>query len=216
MNQGDGAYQDSASRCDSTSRSLLAEAKDAQPAAWERLVRLYAPLVASWCRRWSVAEQDIADVLQDVFASLARSLNRFRKEQPSDTFRGWLRTIARNKVQDHFRRQSAEPHGGGGTEAAKRLQAIPDSTYPSETADAASDDDSSIDELFDYVVRPAIELIRGEFHERSWQAFWGVVVEGRATVDVAADLHMTPGAVRVAKSRILLRLRNVIGDLPQS
>ena len=33
----------------STSRSLLAEAKLADPEAWERLAKLYAPLVASWC-----------------------------------------------------------------------------------------------------------------------------------------------------------------------
>ena len=46
-------------------------ARQDDPAAWERLVRLYAPLVASWCRRWGVAEQDMGDVLQDVFAAVA-------------------------------------------------------------------------------------------------------------------------------------------------
>jgi len=30
---------------------------------------------------------------------------------------------------------------------------------------------------------------------------------------VAADLNMTPGAVRVAKSRVLQRLREELGDL---
>ena len=59
----------------------------------------------------------------------------------------------------------------------------------------------------DHLLKNALELIRREFHERTWQAFWGVVVEGRAAADVAADLEMTPGAVRVAKSRVLLRLR---------
>ena len=82
-----------------------------RPGGWERLVRLYAPLVASWCRRWGVAEQDMVDVLQDVFSAVAGHLDRFRKEQPSDTFRGWLLTIARNKVRDHFRRRAREPAG---------------------------------------------------------------------------------------------------------
>ena len=59
----------------------------------------------------------------------------------------------------------------------------------------------------------ALDLIRGEFEERTWAAFRLTAVEGRAARDVAADLAMTPGAVRVAKSRVLRRLREELGDL---
>ena len=68
----------------STSRSLLSEARLADAAAWERLVTLYAPLVASWCRRWGVLQQDIVDVLQEVFSAVAAHLHRFRKDRPGD------------------------------------------------------------------------------------------------------------------------------------
>jgi RNA polymerase sigma-70 factor (ECF subfamily) len=71
------------------------------------------------------------------------------------------------------------------------------------------------DPLLDDLLRSALESIRGEFHERTWQAFWGVVVDGRAASDVAADLQMKPGTVRVAKSRVLLRLRRELGDVPE-
>ena len=191
----------------STSRSLLAGAKLAVPGAWERLVRLYAPLVATWCRRRGVAEQDVADVLQDVFSAVAGHLDRFRKEQPQDTFRGWLSVIARNKVRDYFRKRATEPAGGGGSEALLRLQQALDPRGLDESPDA--------DELFvDELLRKALLSIRGEFHERTWQAFWEVVVEGHTTADASIQLGMTPGAVRVAKSRILLRLRRELGDLP--
>jgi RNA polymerase sigma-70 factor (ECF subfamily) len=190
----------------STSRSLLDEARHADPAAWERLVKLYAPLVASWCRNWGVAEQDLLDVLQEVFSSVSSHLDRFRKDRPSDTFRGWLLTIARNKTRDHFRRVARQPAGTGGTDAFVRLQQVLDpegGMLPSEPpADAG----------FNLVLLRALEQIRGEFHERTWQAFWGVVVDGRTAADVAADLTMTPGAVRVSKSRVLLRLRRELGD----
>jgi len=196
----------------STSRSLLANANLAVPAAWERLVRLYAPLVASWCRRWGVAEQDVSDVLQDVFAAVANHLDGFRKDRPTDTFRGWLWTIARNKVRDHFRCRAAEPAADGGTEATKQMQQIPDASEGGESSDV-TDDELSDNALLDNLLRQALESIRGEFHERTWRAFWGVVVEGRLTVDVAADLDMKPGTVRVAKSRVLLRLRRELGDV---
>ena len=57
----------------------------------------------------------------------------------------------------------------------------------------------------------ALDMIRGEFEQRTWQAFWQTTIEGRAPKDVAADLGMSPGAVRVAKS--LHRLREELGDL---
>jgi RNA polymerase sigma-70 factor (ECF subfamily) len=192
----------------STSRSLLAEAKSSDPVAWERLVRLYAPLVASWCRRWNVPEQDVSDVMQDVFSAVSRYIDRFRKERPADTFRGWLATIARNKIRDHLRRRAAEPHAAGGSEGIERLQKVTD---PVPAADPEIEDELLLDDL----LRSALESIRGEFHEQTWKAFWGVVVDGRAAADVAADLGMKPGTVRVAKSRVLLRLRRELGDVGQ-
>jgi RNA polymerase sigma-70 factor (ECF subfamily) len=59
----------------------------------------------------------------------------------------------------------------------------------------------------------ALDAIRGEFEPRTWQAFWKTTVEGRAPKDVAAELAMSAGAVRVAKSRVLQRLRAELGDV---
>jgi len=64
------------------------------------------------------------------------------------------------------------------------------------------------------LLRRALEMIRDEFEERTWQAFWRTTVDGQAPRDVAADLAMSPGAVRVAKCRVLHRLREELGDLP--
>jgi RNA polymerase sigma-70 factor (ECF subfamily) len=194
-------------RWGSTSRSLLASAKQDDPLAWERVVRLYAPLVASWCRRWGVAEQDLGDVLQDVFAAVARHLPRFRKEGPNDTFRGWLSTIARNKVRDYFRRPAGEPAATGGTEAVLHLQQIAD-PYAIDDLPETGDDPH-----YDELLHKALESIRNEFQERTWQAFWRVVVEGRSAADAGAEIDMKPGAVRVAKSRVLMRLRRELGDV---
>ena len=199
----------------STSRSLLSEARMADAEAWERLVTLYAPLVASWCRRWGVSPQDIVDVMQEVFSAVAVHLGRFRKDRPGDTFRGWLMFISRNKTRDYFQRLSREPVAAGGTEASRRLQEILDpAANDSVDFDNSISGASSADDLiFNDVLLRALESIRGEFHERTWQAFWKVVVEGRTASDVAADLDMKPGSVRVAKSRVLLRLRHELGDI---
>jgi RNA polymerase sigma-70 factor (ECF subfamily) len=72
--------------------------------------------------------------------------------------------------------------------------------------------DCSDDLQYDELLLKALESIRSEFHERTWQAFWRVVVEGRTAIDAGAEIDMKPGAVRVAKSRILMRLRRELGD----
>ena len=190
-----------------TSRSLLERLQADDAEAWDRLVALYAPLVYRWCRRWELRDQDIADILQDVFQAVATHIATFRKEQAGDTFRGWLRTIAHSKVQDHFRRMGREPGGVGGTDAQIRLASLP-------AARAVDDEDSHEQTAERLLLRRGLDLIREEFEERTWKAFWSTAVEGRDTKDVALDLGMTPGAVRVAKSRVLHRLRAELGESP--
>ena len=146
--------------------------------------------------------------------AMANHLEQFRHDRPTDTFRGWLWTIARHKALDHFRRHSVELAAGGGTEATRMMQQIPaagSNGDPPDLPDNAVPDSA----IFDHLLCQALESIRGEFHERTWRAFWAVVIEGRPTADVAADLEVTPGAVRVAKSRVLLRLRRELGDAPE-
>src|SRR6478672_10872705 len=100
-----------------TSRSLLMQLKEGQPEAWERLAALYAPLVYHWCRGMRLAEQDMPDVFQQVFQSVAAHIQAFHKDRPGDTFRHWLRAITRNKVRDHFRRSARQAQAAGGTDA---------------------------------------------------------------------------------------------------
>jgi RNA polymerase sigma-70 factor (ECF subfamily) len=193
-----------ASAPDTTSLSLLARLRANQPTAWERLVELYAPLVYHWCRRCGLGPEDTADVFQDVFRSVYQHIGAFRREQ-GDSFRGWLRTITRNKVRDHFRRVQGQPQAPGGTDAQRRLQDVPEPDL--------SEADPAEADLLHRQLHAALEHIRGEFTERTWRAFWQVQMEGRATEEVGAALGLTPAAVRKAKFRVLRRLREELGEL---
>ena len=42
-------------------------------------------------------------------------------------------------------------------------------------------------------------MIRAEFEDRTWEAFWRVSVDGQSPADVAADLEMSVAAVYKAK-----------------
>lgn len=194
---------------DATSLSLLFRLRTNDTAAWNRLVSLYAPLVYYWCRKLALPDQDAADVFQEVFQSVAAKIASFHKDQPGDTFRGWLRIITHNKVHDHFRRQGRQPQAVGGTEANLRLSQVPFS----ETAAEEADEEDAEQHAYQQLVHRALELVRNDFEPRTWQAFWRVAIDGQCPADVAEELQMRPGTVRVAKSRVLQRLRQELGEL---
>ena len=189
-----------------TSPTLIAALRDQNPDAWNRLVQLYAPTVVQWCRHMKLAEQEIPDVLLEVFQAVATRLHQFRRIRESDTFRGWLRTVTKNKVIDHFRVRDRQAIGTGGTEAQTRLVGIPE-------AKTSEDSDAQEDGIETALLQRALSLIQERFEDRTWRAFWMTIVEGRETADVAAELSMKPGTVRVAKSRVLARLRHELGDI---
>ncbi len=188
---------------DPMSSSLLRKAVAREPEAWQRLMRLYSPLVAHWCRQAGVKSDDRQDVMQEVFSAAATNLPSFQMDQAGVTFRSWLRGIARHKIQDHFRhRHDPAP---GGTDAQQRLQELPGPAPEVELSE-------SHDEITELYYR-ALELVRSEFEERTWSAFWQVAVENRTTAEVAAEMGITINGVRQAKSRVLRRLKEEMGDL---
>lgn len=190
----------------STSRSLLRELDANDPEAWNRLVKLYAPLVWHWCRKMGLASQDCADIFQEVFGAVALNYHTFHKERTHDTFRGWLRTITKNKVLDLHRKRQHEPQGVGGTEAKAWLSEVPDRMNDVDGEENTFQADHTL-------YREALLLIQHHFEPTTWQAFWAVVVEGRTPQEAAQTLGISSAAVRVAKCRVLQRLRQELGDV---
>ena len=187
-----------------TSLTLIDRARSNDQDAWRRLVFLYAPLVAHWCRQRGIRREDADDVTQEVFRAVASRLAEFRRDREGDTFRGWLRAVAHSKAADWHRLQSRQlAEASGGTHAGAVIHNVPD---------ALENDDDDPQQLSD-LYRRALELVRSEFEGRTWQAFWRVAVDGETTDAVARALGLSTASVRQAKSRVLRRLRQELGDL---
>lgn len=63
------------------------------------------------------------------------------------------------------------------------------------------------------IMQRAMKMVRVEFEESTWQAFWRSAIEEHKTADIAADMDVSTAAVRQAKYRVLRRLRQVLADL---
>ena len=202
-NVGENGVSDGSS---SISLSLLERVKAQNVHAWQRLVNLYGPLIYLWCRRAGVTAEDAADVFQEVVGAVATHVSEFRRDRPGDTFRGWLWVITRNKLHDHFRSRQGREQARGGSDAHRRLAEIPD--------EPCQDSDSAIRVNDDaLLLHHALELIRPEIEQRTWEAFWRLTVDQQSGREVADDLRMSLRAVYQAKYRVLQRLRQEMGDL---
>ncbi len=205
MNIGGNGNRDDRPEPSSISSTLLERVRARRPEAWQRLVKLYGPVVYGWCRQLGVSEADAADVVQEVFAAVTTGIARFRRDRPGDSFGAWLRTIMRNCVYDHFRRRQGQPSADGGTSAYQRLASIAEAEEESSLA-------APVEKQCGFS-RRLLELVRAEFEDRTWDAFWRIVVDGQSPAEVATALEMNLPAVYKAKSRVLRRLRQELGGL---
>ncbi len=189
--------------------TLLVQLQANRPDAWERFVRIYSPMIYRWCRRSGVVADDAADVLQEVLAAVMRHVSEFRRDGPHDSFTAWLAAITRSKVGDHYRRRHGRAEGRGGTTAQRQMAEIPQPPEPSHEAIQPDAEAAAC------LSRRVLDMIRAEFEPATWQAFWRTAVEGQSPALVAEDLQMSTAAVYMAKSRVLRRLRQALGELPE-
>jgi RNA polymerase sigma-70 factor (ECF subfamily) len=184
----------------STSLSLLQRTRALSDAgAWKRLVDLYQPLIHGWLRRSQVPPQDADDLTQEVLALLVQEVPHFVHNGQTGAFRHWLKTITVNRMRAFWRAGRC------------RSLATGDSDFL-HTLDEIEDADGEMSRLWDrehddHVLRRLLELMASEFEPTTLQAFRRVALDGVSAEEVAAELSLSAGAVYVAKSRVLRRLR---------
>lgn len=188
-----------------TVSSLLLEGvQQMDPVAWSRLVDCFGGIVYRWCRLSGVPPTDAEDLVQDVFASIARGIGTFERRKVEGSFRSWLATITRNRVRDYYRRQGNREAAVGGTDAQVRLEQHAD---PLESTISAEG-------LQGALVSRLLDGVRAEFEPATWNAFWATAIDGRQPSDVAEESGLSVASVYQAKSRVLRRLRQRLSESP--
>ncbi len=180
----------------SVATSLLSRARKNDQQSWTLLVEFHAPLVYRWCRSRGLNSDDTLDVGQEVFAAVAKNLDRFEREDARSTFRGWLRSITENKIRDHWRRNNREPIALRSDESL--------GTLPGE-ADASESLGPEVKTVFLQI----LEFAKHEISQQHWDVFWDLVVEEQAPADVAEKFQLQRHNVYMIKSRVLRLLRSI-------
>ncbi len=179
-------------------------------------------------------KEDVSDVVQNVFLALAKGIHRFDSgKRQEGAFRSWLWAVTNSKLADFYQNRRAD-QGVGGSSAVARLNQI--------QCPIAGTNDSAFGEVVGYdgqrsdvagahqrmqhleaqpttatdlseLMQRAMKQVEPEVHVQTWKAFYRTVIDEQSTASVAQELSMKPASVRQARSRVLRRLRQQLGDI---
>jgi len=189
----------------STRASLLIRLRNpSDHEAWVEFVSLYEPAIYRLLRRTGLQDADAREVSQDLFLAVSRNIDRWQLEPGRGSFRGWLRRVTRNLMVSLVRYRRHRPTAVGGPDLDELFAQLPEADGPE-----SSEFDN---EICRARFRHASSIAKSEVSSRMWQAFWQTAIQGSSPADVAERLQMSLGAVRVAKCRVLARLKQVVAE----
>ena len=186
-----------------TRQSLLVRLKDPRDGqAWSEFVAIYSPLIDRLARANGLQSADAADIAQEVFRAVAGAIDRYDPDPARGSFRGWLFRIARNLMINLLAARRIRPQATGDSDVQEMLERVP----APDSAETAFFDLEYRRRIFVW----AADQIRDEFRESTWQAFWLTAVEGQTPRAAAEASGISVGAVYIAKSRVMARLKSII------
>ena len=191
-----------------TRQSLLVRLLDRQnQQAWDEFASIYEPLVYRLARRQGFQHADALDLTQDVLGTVSHAIERFDPDPSKGSFRAWLNRIARNLIINALTR-GRDVLGTGETAVHDLLHSTPV-------------EDTAASRLFELeyqreLFRCAADRVREQFSADTWRAFWLTAVEGLPNDQAAGRLGKTPGAVRIARCRVLAKLRTEVQRLEET
>lgn len=170
-------------------------------AAWSEFHEIYRPVLFRMVAAVGLPPQDHHDAVQEVWMAIYRGIDKYESRPHAFAFRGWLSTIARNTTINYLTRRRATSRIGNISEASQ----LEDSRFS--VAQMQSQWDR---EYQRQVLEWAAKRVASRIAPNTFDAFWRTVVNGESVEAVAADLGMSPGAVYVARGRIMASLKREV------
>lgn len=192
-----------------TSLSLLQQMRQSpEQDAWDRLHKLYEPLLRKWLVRYELQSSDADDVTQDVLLAISKDIGRFDHNGRPGAFRAWMKGILVNRLRKFWHARDRRATASGHSDIHRRLAELDDpSSQMSRIWNAEHDQ---------HVLVQLMKMVEPRVEPSTWAAFRMTAFEGVKPQVVADQLGISLNAVLIAKSRVLSRLRQEASGLVES
>ncbi|MDD3155117.1 MAG: sigma-70 family RNA polymerase sigma factor [Victivallaceae bacterium] len=181
-----------------TNKTLLERIHDNDDVSWTEFYETYTPLIRLRGRDFSLNEEELRELAQDVMFAIFKSSERFVYDPAKGKFRNYLKTVTAHCVGAILRRRK---------NAAVYCEEdnVPDE---SDVLEASWNSEWNA-----HLVEEALRMLREKMEPLSYQAFIFYAIEGKSAVAVARSLDISVNAVYLAKSRGVAYLRECLHQI---
>lgn len=184
-----------------TNTSLIRRVRNVQDSeSWREFVAIYEPLLVSYVRSRGLSASDASDVVQEILINLLRVLPTFKLDHERGRFRTWLWQLTMNAIADYFRRRKTQ----GRAEDGWRESA------PTSVTDEP--DDAWVQSYRQRILEFVMPQVKAITQEKTWKCFEEFVLKNRSGNEIAAEIGITPNAVRVNANRVMDKVRTLCAD----
>lgn len=186
--------------------SLIARLSDiSDHEAWREFAALYEPFIYRQGRRFGLQPADARELVQEVLIAVSKAVRNFEVAPDRGRFRTWLYAVGRNVCLRYLAKLRSRELSGQNSELTALLAELPN---------RESTDTGELNvELQRHFFLAMSRQARSEFQPNTWAAFWQTAVENHSIQSVAEGLKLSVGAVYVARSRVMARLKELIQEV---
>jgi len=188
-----------------TRYSLLSRMQDREDQdSWKDFFDTYWRLIYSFAIKSGLTDAEAQDVVQETVISVAKDIEKFKRDRTLGSFKGWLRNLTRWRIADQFRKRTRSVLAGNNLSTP--------STNPDEIAGPVNAELEAIWEK-DWqanLLEAAMERVKPRVREEHYQMFDLNVVRQWPANKVARTLEVSVAQVYLAKHRILALLKKEV------
>lgn len=197
---------------------VLAAQQDQSPQALDTLCRAYWYPVYAFVRRRGFAAHDAQDLTQEFFARLIEKESLLAVDRERGRFRTFL-LVAAQRFLANTRRDRAAQKRGGGRPRLSLDYAAGERRYACEPADPMTPERLFVRRWALTMLERVLEQLRQQYTARGREALFEQLAaclleepQAASYAQIAAQLNMTPAAVKVAAHRLRQHYRDLVRE----
>lgn len=165
--------------------------------SWEVFFDTYGNLIFNVARRAGLSEADAQDIVQETILKVHKSLDRFQYDRNRGSFKGWLHSVTRSRLAEHFKKQQ------------KRLplnQPFNDTT-DEPTADISDPKGLELERIWDEewhknLIDSSLTRIKRIVSPKQFQIFKCYCIDEWTVTEICKALNVNSAQVYMAKQRV--------------
>ena len=165
--------------------------------SWQDFFNTYWELIFNVARRAGLSHADAQDVVQETIVKVHKSFDRFQYDRKRGSFKGWLRSVTRSRLAEHFKKQQ------------KRLplnQPFDDSSE-NPTAEVADPKGLALERIWDEewqknLIQTALTRLKRTVSPKQFQIFKCYCIDEWTVSEICKALNVNAAQVYMAKQRV--------------